>query len=136
MPVVVGVEPINTLKVPPAPVKLAPVPLLAVDTTCAELVKNAVTESEPDLIPKIVTESEAFKVPPLPSLKKTVIVVVASAAGSSESGKLNVAETFPEVTEVAATSFPPSIEKVYVGVEEKGVLLPDIPNPVAVRITD
>ena len=131
---VLSVEPTNTLNCPPAFVKLAPLPSLAVDTTCAELVKKAVVESEPDLIPKIVTESEAFKVPPLPSLKKTVIVVVPSAAGSFESGKLNVAETFPEATEVAAVSLPPFIEKVYVGVPEKGVLAPDIPNPIDTAI--
>lgn len=55
--------PTKTLKVPPAPVKLAPVPSEAVETTCAEFVKNAVVESEPDLSPKIVTESVAFIVP-------------------------------------------------------------------------
>ena len=90
MPVVVGVEPINTLKVPPAPVKLAPVPSLAVDTTCAELVKKAVVESEPDLIPKIVTESEAFIAPLVaPSRTFTCTSTVSPSSGSLACGNLN-----------------------------------------------
>ena len=55
IPFVIGVEPINTLKVPPAPLKLETTPSLSAETTWAGLVKNVVIASEPDLIPKIVT---------------------------------------------------------------------------------
>ena len=86
---VLSVEPTNTLKVPPAFVKLAPLPLLAVDTTCAELVKKAVVESEPDLIPKIVTESEAFIVPLVaPSRTFTCTSTVSPSPGSLACGSL------------------------------------------------
>ena len=81
IPFVIGVEPINTLKVPPAPLKLETTPSLSAETTWAGLVKNVVIASEPDLIPKIVTESDAFKSPPLPSLRKTVTVVVVPFSG-------------------------------------------------------
>ena len=112
IPLVIGVDPINTLKNPPAPLKLETTPSLSAETTWAGLVKNVVIASEPDLIPKIVTESDAFKSPPLPSLRKTVTVVVVPAVGSFESGKLKVAEPFPEAVDVAETSLPPLIEKV------------------------
>ena len=83
--------PTNTLNVPPAPVKLAPVPSEAVATTCAELVKNAVVESEPDLSPKIVTESVAFILPFVaPSLTFTFTSTVSPSPGSLASGKVNV----------------------------------------------
>ena len=88
------------------------------------------------MIPKIVTESEANKFPPLPSLKKTVTVVVDPELGSLESGKLKVAEPLPEAVEVAAVSLPPFIEKVYVGVEVNGLFVPDVPIAVAVKVTD
>ena len=91
--------------------KLDTVPELFAITVCASFDKKAFSASDPDLIPKIDIESEAFKVPPLPSLKNTVIVFVLFALGSSESGSVNVAELVPVVV-VAATSVPPSILNV------------------------
>ena len=81
------------MKVPPALVKApdAKLPSVLADTVCAVFVKNAVTASEPDLIPKIVTESVAFIAPVVPpSLAFTCTCTVSWSAGSSVSASVKV----------------------------------------------